>query len=158
MHTYGLLPARLLCPWGFFMYEYWSGLPCPPPGNLPNPGIEPGSTTKQADFLLSEPPGKPKSTEVGSLSLIQGIFLKGIELVSLVLLADSLPTELPGKPYQKTHIQNTNFLRPFHYVITVHLSRSVLSHSERPHESQHTRPPCPSPTPRVHSNSRPSSR
>ena len=100
-----------------------------PIGNLPNPGIEPGSTTKQADFLLSEPPGKPKSTEVGSLSLIQGIFLKGIELVSLVLLADSLPTELPGKPYQKTHIQNTNFLRSFHYVITVHLSRSVLSHS-----------------------------
>ena len=33
-------PARLLCPWGFFRREYWSGLPCPPPGNLPNPGIE----------------------------------------------------------------------------------------------------------------------
>ena len=38
--------------------EYWSGLPFPSPGDLPNPGIEPGSPTLQADDLLSEPPGK----------------------------------------------------------------------------------------------------
>ena len=37
------------------------------------------------------------------------------------------------------------------------ISRSVLSDSLRPHESQHARPPCPSPTPRVHPNSHPSS-
>ena len=37
------------------------------------------------------------------------------------------------------------------------ISRSVESNSLRPHESQHSRPPCPSPTPRVHSDSRPSS-
>ena len=37
------------------------------------------------------------------------------------------------------------------------ISRSVVSDSLRPHESQHTRPPCPSPTPGVHSDSRPSS-
>ena len=37
-------------------------------------------------------------------------------------------------------------------------SRSVVSNSLRPHASQHARPPCPSPTPRVHSNSCPSSR
>ena len=37
------------------------------------------------------------------------------------------------------------------------ISRSVVSDSLRPHESQHARPPCPSPTPRVHSNSCPSS-
>ena len=41
---------------------------------------------------------------------------------------------------------------------SVQFSRSVVSDSLRPHELQHTRPPCPSPTPRVHSNSRPSSR
>ena len=41
---------------------------------------------------------------------------------------------------------------------SVQFSRSVVSNSLRPHESQHARPPCPSPTPRVHSNSRPSSR
>ena len=36
------------------------GLPCPPPGNLPNPAIEPRSPTLQADSLPSEPAGKPK--------------------------------------------------------------------------------------------------
>ena len=41
---------------------------------------------------------------------------------------------------------------------SVQFSRSVVSDSLRPHESQHGRPPCPSPTPRVHSNSCPSSR
>ena len=41
---------------------------------------------------------------------------------------------------------------------SVQFIRSVVSDSLRPHESQHARPPCPSPTPRVHSNSRPSSR
>ena len=40
---------------------------------------------------------------------------------------------------------------------SVQFSRSVVSDSLRPHESQHTRPPCPSPTPRVYSDSRPSS-
>ena len=40
---------------------------------------------------------------------------------------------------------------------SVHFSRSVASDSPRPHELQHARPPCPSPTPRVHSNSCPSS-
>ena len=40
----------------------------------------------------------------------------------------------------------------------VQFSRSVVSNSLRPHESQHARPPCPSPTPRVHPNSCPSSR
>ena len=37
----GLQPTKLLCPWAFSRQEYWSRLPCPPPGDLPNPGIEP---------------------------------------------------------------------------------------------------------------------
>ena len=44
-----------------------------------------------------------------------------------------------------------------HQFSSVQFSHSVVSDSLRPHESQHTRPPCPSPTPRVHSNSCPSS-
>ena len=44
---------------GFSRQEYWGGLPFPPPGDLPNPGIEAGSPALQADSLLSEPPGKP---------------------------------------------------------------------------------------------------
>ena len=44
---------------GFSKQEYWSGLPFPSPGNLPNPGIKPTSLALQADSLQSEPPGKP---------------------------------------------------------------------------------------------------
>ena len=43
---------------GFSRQEYWSGLPFPSPGDLPDPGIEPGSPTLQADALPSEPPRK----------------------------------------------------------------------------------------------------
>ena len=43
---------------GFSRQEYWSGLPFPSPGDLPDPGIEPGSPALQADPLPSEPPGK----------------------------------------------------------------------------------------------------
>ena len=42
---------------GFSRQEYWSGLPFPSPGDLPNPGIEPKSPTLQVDTLTSEPPG-----------------------------------------------------------------------------------------------------
>ena len=47
---------------GFSRQEYWSGLPFPSPGDLPNPGIKikPGSPTLQADALPSELPGKPR--------------------------------------------------------------------------------------------------
>jgi len=44
---------------GFSRQEHWSGLPFPSPGDLPDPGIIPGSPTLQADSLPSEPPGKP---------------------------------------------------------------------------------------------------
>ena len=43
---------------GFSRQEYWSGLPFPSPGDLPNPGIEPGSPALEVDALTSEPPGK----------------------------------------------------------------------------------------------------
>ena len=43
---------------GFSRQEYWSGSPFPSPGDLPNPGIEPGSPVLKADTLPSEPPGK----------------------------------------------------------------------------------------------------
>ena len=46
-------------PMGLLRQEYWSRLPFLSPGDLPNPGIEPGSPTLQADSSLSEPPGKP---------------------------------------------------------------------------------------------------
>ena len=44
----------------FSSQEYWSGLPFPSLGDLPNPGIEPVSPAFQADTLPSEPPGNPQ--------------------------------------------------------------------------------------------------
>ena len=46
---------------GCFRQEYWSGLPLPSPGDLPNPGIKLGSPALQADSFPSELPGNPKS-------------------------------------------------------------------------------------------------
>ena len=56
------LPARLIaCQAPLYMefsrLEYWSGLPFPTPGDLPDPEIEPGSPALQTDALPSEPPG-----------------------------------------------------------------------------------------------------
>ena len=66
-----LCPTLLQPPWTvacqaplsmkFSRQEYWSGLPFPSPGDLPNPGIKPGSPTLEADSLLPETPGKPLS-------------------------------------------------------------------------------------------------
>ena len=51
---------------GFSRQEYWSGLPFPLLGELPNPGIEPGSPALAGRFFTTEPPGKPQqSTTVG---------------------------------------------------------------------------------------------
>ena len=71
------------------MQEYWSGLSCPPPGYLPNPGMEPKSPTLQADSLLSRHQGNPKILEWVAYSFSR---------VSPALQVDSLPAELPGKP------------------------------------------------------------
>ena len=57
MTPHGLERNRLVCPWRFSRQEYWSGLPFCPPGDLPNPGIEPSSLTLQTGSLPSEPPG-----------------------------------------------------------------------------------------------------
>ena len=46
-------------PTGFSRQESWSGLPFPPPGGLPDPGVEPGPPALQADSLPNELPGKP---------------------------------------------------------------------------------------------------
>ena len=65
---------------GFSRQEYWSGLPFPSPGDLPEPGIEPGCPTMQADSLLSEPPGKPQfqSMESEMPSMLSGADLQAV--------------------------------------------------------------------------------
>ena len=75
---------------GFSRQQYWSGLPCPPPGDLPDLGLKLSSLMSPAlagTFFTTEPPGKPKSARllcpwnspgknpgVGCHSLFQGIF------------------------------------------------------------------------------------
>ena len=51
---------------GFSRQESWSGLLFPSPGDLPDPGIEPGSPALEADALTTEPPGKPWYGEIGA--------------------------------------------------------------------------------------------
>ena len=103
-------PPRLLCPWGFSRQEYWSGLPCLSPGDLPNPGTKPRSPTLQAYPLLTEPPGKPKNT-VGNQPIPSSGDLPDpqIELGSPELQVHSLLTELPGKPQCLTCLTSISF-------------------------------------------------
>ena len=84
---------------GFARQEYWSGLPFPSPGDLPDSGIEPRSPTLQVDSLPAKPQGKPKNTGVGSLSLFQGIFQAQESNWGLLHCRQILLTaKLPGKP------------------------------------------------------------
>ena len=74
LQPYELYSARLLCPWRFSRQEYQSGQTVPPPGDLPDPGINLGSPTLHVDSLPAELPGKPKNTGVHSLFPLQGNF------------------------------------------------------------------------------------
>jgi len=66
VRPYGLSPARLFCPWDSPRRKYWSGLPCPPPGDLPNPGIKPmaspASSASEVNSLPLSHPGSPGIT------------------------------------------------------------------------------------------------
>ena len=55
---------------GFSRQEDWSALPFPSPGDLPDPGIEPGSPAFQADALTAEPPGKPEEFGISWCKLL----------------------------------------------------------------------------------------
>ena len=67
---------------GFSRQEYLCGLPCPPPGDLPDPGIKPTSPALQADSLPSEPSGKPWRG-IGGIE-------ESINVNNLILLMDSM--------------------------------------------------------------------
>ena len=102
-----------------------------------------------ATRLLCQWDSPGKNTAVGCYALFRESSNPGIEPVSIMspaLKVGSLPLVPPGKP-------NIG-----HQFSSVQFSRSVVSDSLQPHESQHARPPCPSPTPGVHSDSPPSSR
>ena len=82
---HALQPTRLLIHWVFSRQVYWSGLPCPPPGALPTPGIEPRPLTLQVDSLPSEPPGKFKNTGPGNEIVVEWFNLQVWNLLLLIL-------------------------------------------------------------------------
>ena len=128
----------------FSRKEYWSELPYLPSGDLCNAGIKGRSPVLQVDSLPSEPPGKPKNTSWKPSLSLGGFPNQGMELGSPSLVGRFF-TSWGARETQRSQIRSDQ------------ISRSVMSDSLRPHESQHTRPPCPSPTPGVHSDSHPSS-
>ena len=65
-----IVAHQTLLSMGFSRQEYWSGLPCSPPGDLPDPEIEPvslGSPTLEVDSLPLAPPGKPVNSDITPL-------------------------------------------------------------------------------------------
>ena len=116
---------------GFSRQKYWSGLPCPLPGDLSDPRIKPRSL--------------PSPALVGRLFTRWAIRKALYEVVCHSFRNRWIKTVKPS-----------NLLSWIFFLTSVcQFSRSVVSDSLQPHESQHARPPCPSPTPRVYPNSCP---
>ena len=76
---------------GFSRQEYWSGLPFPSPGDLPDPGIKPGSPSFQADALTSEPPGKPQGPAISHIPRLPGV-AQGLQVSEDTLIVS---TDIP---------------------------------------------------------------
>ena len=150
---------------GFSRWEHWSGLLCPPPRGLPNTGMEPAFLTSLAlagMFFIT-------STASGKFLVQAGMWGKGKAHRNVPGMTTRGRTQALGTPnrYLSTLWPNSSapewrstkaLTEPESESRSVQLSRSVVSDSLWPHESQHARPPCPLPTPRVYPNSCPSSR
>ena len=127
---------------GFFRREYWSGLPCPLPGDPSNPGVKPRSPALQADSLSSEPPGKcmvplrPEAMETHGLSG----FLSPEVIFFFSQLAKICPENWPCHSNKLclplTLTPNSNFHTLFRLDISC---RADLASDSRP-----LHPPCPS--------------
>ena len=105
---------------GFSRQEYWSGLPFPSPGDLPNPEIEPWSPALQADTLPSEPPGlnpSPKVTNILqdqiSTPLLSGLLLQASGLLPLsnLFLSQLLTPTTRTLPLCRPHCFNQPIIK-----------------------------------------------
>ena len=85
---------------GFSSQEHWSGLPCPPPGDLPNPGTEARFPTLQVILYHLSHQGSPRILAWVVYPFFRDLPDPGIELGSPTSQVDSLPAELPGKPFK----------------------------------------------------------
>ena len=95
---------------GFSMQEYWTGLPFPSPGYLPNPGIEPRSPTLQADALPSEPPfiAKYKLFSVANNALHNLLLTYLFIFIMLFLSVFTWLTALPSLLFIRYHKLSPN--------------------------------------------------
>ena len=140
----------------FSRQEYWSRLPFPFPGDLPSPGIEARSLALQADSLPVEPQGKPKkygnSWPIKKKDLNkQTSWWPGMKKwvwQEAWYVQVSLENKIYSCAWSFKWCHWSCIMVQFS---SVQFSCSVTSDTLRPHESQHARPPCPSPTPGVHS-------
>ena len=154
--------------------EYWSRLPRFPPGDLPDPGLALASLLSsalwQACFFPLAPSGKPMCKEVwcqiAELSInTRRIWFLIILLVKIILLpiilfelrSQKITDFFIRRNLCNFHISPCITFLPVNWLSSVQFSLWVVSDSLQPHEQQHARPPCPSPTPGVHPNSCPSS-
>ena len=103
---------------GFPKQKYWSGLPFPTPGDLPDPGIEPRSPALQADSLLSEPSGKTQFLQICQLFLLNSLYLLVLPtnlassramLAGMYFLSSASHTAFPSLPH---FLQNVLFSLP----------------------------------------------
>ena len=94
LQPHGLRPAKLLCLWGFSRPEYWSGLPCPPPGIFPIQGSYPSLLHCRWILYHLSHQVSSRNTGMGSLSLLTDL---GIKTGSPALQMDFIPAELPEK-------------------------------------------------------------
>ena len=98
-----------------------------------------------------------KFSQATNKNKFREVKLKTVSLVHFQVL-QAKNVYLGSKTCNSEHTDSSSIFKQCLQFSSVQFSRSVMSDSLRPHESQHTRPPCPSPTPGVHSNSCPSSR
>ena len=116
---------------GFSRQEHWSGLPFPSPGDLPNPGIKPGSPTLQVDSLPAEPPGKPKECQTISKmnstnQIMLGNFLLDFIMCGLCIHSSSLECRLFSF-FMITYDSTMNFFVNFAYCAQVSVSFPITN-------------------------------
>ena len=151
--TPGTVAHQALLSMGFSRQEYWSGLPFPYTGDLPNPGIKPASPALVSRFFTTEPLGK--SNTIYMVTVNQLVHIIKIKFTLKYLTTVLLP--LFVEPDFYFCCSYPRLLLKFK-ISSVQFSCPVMSGSLRPQGLQHTRLPCPSPTPRACSNSCPLSR
>ena len=159
--------------------EYWNRMLCPPPGDLPYPGTKSISLTYnlhwQAGSLPLAPPGKPymQSTSCEMLGWLnhklesrlpgeiqQSQICRWYHFNNRKQRGTKEPLDEGERGEWKSWLKTQHLKNKYHGIwphqfSSIQFSHSVMSESLLPHESQHARPPCPSPTPGVHWDSRP---